>query len=573
MSKNLYSTNYIAIILVMITLFSSCNSRVNQIDIENHTIIDDSAMVVTANPLATQVGVHILKEGGNAFDAAVAVQFALTVVYPRAGNIGGGGFAVYRMANGETGSLDFREKAPKAAYRDMYLDSLGNVISGKSKHGIFSVGVPGTVKGMEALQRKFGNLKWDDIIAPSIGLALLGYPISANEAVVLNKYRKDFIALNGTNHPYVKEKEWEAGDSIKHPKLAETLFRIGEKGSREFYRGLTAKRIVKESKARGGILTIQDLNNYEVVWRNPIIADIENYRIISMGAPSSGGIAIAQLLTGAQLLNIKQYAHNSTKAIHLMTELERRVFADRATYLGDPDFYSVPEKMLTSKEYLEKRFATIDMKKATPSQHIKEGNVEIIESHETTHYSIVDQWGNAVSITTTLNGNFGSKVLVTGGGFFLNNEMDDFSVKPGEPNQFGLVGGEANAIAPEKRMLSSMSPTIVEKDGELWMVVGTPGGSTIITTTYQTIQNAMWYNMSMQEAVDATKSHSQWLPDVIHFEEDKMDSLVLDSLEKMGHKLAYWKVLGKMNCIMIHEDGKIEGAPDYLRGDNSAGGF
>jgi gamma-glutamyltranspeptidase/glutathione hydrolase len=371
----------------------------------------------------------------------------------------------------------------------------------------------------------------------------------------------------------MKTEEWAAGDTVKYPILAETLFRIGEKGSREFYRGLAAKRIVNESKKRGGLITLEDLHDYEVVWRKPVEAEINEYRVISMGAPSSGGIAMIQLLKGASFFDMKQYAHNSTSAIHLMTELERRVFADRATFMGDPDFYDVPVEMLLSDAYLKERFADIHVNKPTKSTDIKGGNVEVIESHETTHYSIVDQWGNAVSITTTLNGNFGSKVLVSGGGFFLNNEMDDFSVKPGVPNQFGLIGGEANAIEPEKRMLSSMSPTIVEKNGELWMVVGTPGGSTIITTTYQTIQNAMWYGMSMQESVNATKSHSQWLPDEIHLEEGKVDTTVIDSLAQMGHKIKYRKVLGKMNCIMILENGDLEGAPDYSRGENSAAGF
>jgi len=569
----LKSIGYVMLFSSIFTFLVGCDVDKKNEESEKGAVITDSAMVVTAHPLATQVGVHILREGGNAFDAAVAVQFALTVVYPRAGNIGGGGFAVFRLTDGEVGSLDFREKAPKAAMRHMYLDSTGNVVANKSKKGIFSVGIPGTIKGMEALQRKYGNLKWDDIIAPSIGLALYGFPLTENEATVLNRYRADFEKLNGADNPYQKEVEWKAGDSVTYPVLAETLFRIGEKGSREFYRGLAAKRIVKESQKRGGLITLEDMHDYEVVWRKPVEAQIGEFRVIAMGPPSSGGMAMIQLLKGASFFDIKQYAHNSATAIHLMTELERRVFADRATYLGDPDFYDVPQKMLLSDTYLKERFADIDLKTPTKSSDIKEGSVEIIESHETTHYSIVDQWGNAVSITTTLNGNFGSKVLVSDAGFFLNNEMDDFSIKPGVPNQYGLIGGEANSIAPEKRMLSSMSPTIVEKNGALWMVVGTPGGSTIITTTYQTVQNAMSYGMTMQESVNATKTHSQWLPDIIHLEEGKMDTTVVDSLVQMGHKVEYWKVLGKMNCIMILENGELEGAPDYLRGGNNAAGF
>ena len=570
---NLKSSSYVVVLMVFAIFINSCDDKkIDDIDQETK-VIEDSAMVVSAHRLATEVGVHVLQEGGNAFDAAVAVQFALTVVYPRAGNIGGGGFATYRLANGEYGTLDFREKAPKAAHANMFLDSTGNVMDKRSKKGIFSVGIPGTIRGMDALQRKFGKLKWDDVIAPSIRLALLGFPLSKDEANILNKYRDDFIEMNGINIPYVKEENWQEGDSIKFPELAETIFRIGEKGSREFYRGLAAKKIVAESRRRGGVLTIEDMNDYEVVWRKPVVAELENYKIISMGAPSSGGIALIQLLKGADLMNMNSYPHNSTSAIHLMTELERRVYADRATHLGDPDFYDVPEQMLLSTEYLKSRFADINMSKASLSSAIKEGEVDVIESHETTHYSIVDQWGNAVSITTTLNGNFGSKVLVTGAGFFLNNEMDDFSVKPGVPNQFGLVGGEANAIAPEKRMLSSMCPTIVEKDGKLFMAVGTPGGSTIITSTYQTIQNAIWYDMRMQDAVNATKTHAQWLPDEIHLEEGRVDSLVIDSLTKMGHNIKYWETIGKMNCIMILENGDLEGAADYKRSESVAIGF
>ena len=567
------TVKYIGFFISVSLLLTGCANDENVTPIQENTKFAEHGMVVTAHPLASKVGLEILQKGGNAFDAAAGVQFALSVVYPRAGNIGGGGFAVIRLADGTVKTLDFREKAAKGASRDMYLDMTGNVVLEMSKKGIFSVGIPGVVAGMETMHREYGKIPWDDVVAPSIKLAIMGFPLTKGEAGVLNRYREEFTELNTGENPFVKEVEWSEGDSIKYPEYGETLFRIGEKGAQEFYYGRVARLILRESKIRGGVITREDLENYKAIWREPVSAQIGEYTVYSMGPPSSGGIALVQLLKGADQFNMAQYPHNSVNSIHLMTELERRVFADRATYLGDPDFYDVPQEMLLSDAYLKDRFSNIDMNQKTPSSEIKAGAVEVIESHETTHYSIVDKWGNAVSITTTLNGNFGSKVIVTGAGFFLNNEMDDFSVKPGVPNQFGLVGGEANSIQPEKRMLSSMAPTVVEKDGELWMVVGTPGGSTIINTTYQTIQNCIWYGMTMQESVNSTKSHSQWLPDNIHLEKGKIDSLVIDSLQQMGHEVLFWNVLGKMNSVMVLDDGKLEGAPDYLRGEDSAEGY
>ncbi len=570
--KYLKSISYIIFFFGFFILLNACTNSNKEENSQSEELISEHTMVVSAHPLASQVGLEILEKGGNAFDAAAAVQFALSVVYPRAGNIGGGGFAVYRQSNGEVGTLDFREKAPLLASETIYLDSLGNVIPDKSKLGIFSVGVPGTIAGMEALHRKYGKIPWDKIVAPSIELALIGFPLTKGEADVLNRYKTAFLEQNTGSNPYVKETEWVEGDSIILTTLGESLFRIGEKGSQEFYRGLVAKQIVKESNKRNGLITSDDLYNYEPIWRIPVSAQIGEYTFYSMGPPSSGGIALIQLLKGAQSFEISKYGHNSAKAIHLMTELQRRVFADRATHLGDPDFLKIPQELLLSDLYLNDRNSSINLSKATPSEEVKSGTVEVIESHETTHFSIVDKWGNAVSITTTLNGNFGSKVLVSGAGFFLNNEMDDFSIKPGVPNQFGLVGGKANAIQPEKRMLSSMSPTIVEKNGQLFMVVGTPGGSTIINTTYQTIQNVISYDMTMQEAVNASKTHSQWLPNRLFYETNQIDSVVLDSLILMGHQLEDWDKIGKMSAILILDGGKLEGAPDYLRGENSAAG-
>jgi len=568
----LFSVSYIVFFIFVQGLFTGCVNGEKQNEAIKNTKISEEAMVVSAHPLASKIGLEILQKGGNAIDAAVAVQFALSVVYPRAGNIGGGGFAVIRLADGDIKTLDFREKAPITAFRDMYLDTDGNVIPNKSESGIFSVGIPGTVAGMEAMHRKYGKIPWDDLVAPSIKLAIMGFPLTTREAASLNKYRDVFLEMNPGKNPFVKETEWLDGDTIKYLEYAEALFRIGEKGAQEFYHGRVANQIVAESKKRGGIITKKDLLNYKPIWREPVSANLGEYTVYSMGPPSSGGIALIQLLKGSQQFDLEQYSHNSAKAIHLMTELERRVFADRAVYLGDSDFYKVPQQQLVNDAYLKERFKDVNLDKSTLSSNINAGEIDLVESNETTHYSIVDKWGNAVSITTTLNGNYGSKVIVSGAGFFLNNEMDDFSVKPGEPNQFGLVGGEANSVQPEKRMLSSMSPTIVEKNGNLWMVVGTPGGATIITSTYQTIQNCMWYGMTMQESVNAPKTHSQWLPDVVYLEKGKMDKAVIDSLQQMGHEIKYRKSIGKMSAIRVLDDGKLEGAPDYTRGENTAEG-
>ena len=532
-----------------------------------------SAMISSAHPLATKIGVEVLQNGGNAFDAAVAVKFALAVVFPRAGNIGGGGFAVYRTNDGSIGSLDFREKAPAASKRTMYQDENGNVIDGMSTVGHKAAGVPGSVDGIIKLHRRHGTKQLSELIQPAIELAYYGFTITQNQADEFNEKREVFIEVNGTDFFLVKDQPWQAGDTIRFTELAGTLTQIRDRGRDGFYGGIVADQIVKEMQRGGGLITAEDLKNYQSKWREPVTGEYRGHKIISMPPPSSGGVALLQLLQGAESYDIKAMGHNTAETIHLMTELERRVYADRATHLGDPDHYNVPVDMLLDPAYNKERFSSISLKKKTDSQEIKEGEVEVIESVETTHFSIVDPEGNAVSLTTTLNSFFGCKVYVRGAGFFLNNEMDDFSAKPGVANQFGLVGGEANAIRPEKRMLSSMTPTIVEKDGKLKMVVGTPGGATIITSNFQAIMNVIDHGMGMQDAVNATRTHSQWLPDRILIEERPLNPRAVRKLEKMGHEIEPREAMGRMDCILVREDGKLEGGADYTRGDNYAEGF
>lgn len=525
--------------------------------------------VVSAHPLATEVGMKILESGGNAFDAAIAVHMSLAVVYPRAGNIGGGGFMVYHTKNNINGSLDFREKAPLFSSRDMYLDSLGNPLMEESRIGALSVGVPGSVAGMAAIYEKFGSLEWEELIAPSIEQAEIGFALTKREAEVFNRYAIELLKYNGSDFYLVKEGTWKKGDLVKAPQLAKTLKLISENGKDGFYKGEVAEAFIKTMKENNGIINLQDLLDYDVKWRDPIKFDFKEYKVISMPLPSSGGIALAQLLYGIDKFQGDTLSLNSSAFIHLNTELERRVFADRAEYLGDEDFVEVPVDLLTDTAYLNTRFRGIDPNNATPSSAIKLGELKTTESLETTHLSIIDRWGNAVSITTTLNGNFGSKLACKEGGFLLNNEMDDFSIKPGVANQFGLIGNEANSIEANKRMLSSMTPTIVLKDDNPILVLGSPGGSRIITSVYQTILNTLIYDLPIQEAVNETKFHSQWLPDQIYYEEGRVDSLLLDSLKIMGHQVIGKSRLGKMKVIRVRK-GILEAAGDTLRGDDNA---
>lgn len=560
------------IIFIFINLFItpiSYSQRINPFNYEVRKQINcKNGAVVSAHTLASEAGLQMLKIGGNAFDAAIATQLALAVVYPGAGNIGGGGFLVAHLKNGKSISIDYREKAPAAASRDMYLDAAGNPQLNLSQNGHLAAAVPGTIAGLFA-SLKYARLSFKKLIQPAIELAENGFVITADQAQSFNSNREDFIKLNTSRPAFVKDELWKEGDTLIQTDLANTLKRIRDYGAKGFYEGETAQLIVEEMKKGNGIITEQDLKNYKAIPRTPIAFKYKGNTILTMPLPSSGGIILQQMMKMIEDKNIAKMKFGTAESVQLMTEVERRAYADRANFLGDPDFVNVPVKKMTSESYLKNRMKDYRPGKAGNSIDTKAGN--IAESEETTHLSVIDKEGNAVAVTTTLNGGYGSRTVVSGAGFLLNNEMDDFSVKPGVPNMYGAVGNEKNAIAPGKRMLSSMTPTIVLKNNQPFLIVGTPGGTTIPTSVFQTLVNVLEFKMTTVDAVNKPKFHHQWLPDQIDVEKGFPED-VKKQLTRMGYTLKERNSIGRTEVIKKMGPQKIEAVADK-RGDDHAAGY
>ena len=555
---------YKPLIYVFIILFLSCNNETKFNGYRN-------GIVVSANIEASKAGISILKQGGNAFDAMIATDLALSVVYPNAGNLGGGGFLVYRLSDSSIGSLDYREKSPLKSSKDMYLDEKGSEIEGLSTIGALSVGVPGTIAGLFKVYEKYATLPLDLLFEPAIKLAENGYILTEKQANSLNYNRNTINKLNDTILLF--SKKFKKGDLFINKALGKTLRLILKNGRDEFYSGSISKNIINYVNSRNGILREEDFENYEAVWREPIRFNYKNLNIISMGPPSSGGIVLGQILKMVEPYDLSSYDHNSLEYIQLLVEAQRRSFADRGKYLGDPDFNYIPVNELLKKEYLNNRMDSFTFEKSTPSNLISYGKFDFNESEETTHYSIVDKFGNAVSVTTTLNGNYGSKLFPSDLGFFLNNEMDDFSIKPGSPNMYGLIGGEINSIEPNKRMLSSMTQTIVEKNNKLFLVLGSPGGPTIITSVLQTILNLEEFNFSIDKAVNSPRFHHLFLPDLIYYEKNILNESSKDFLNSKGYILNKTNsVIGRVDAVHVDEEGFLFGGADK-RGDDKSIGY
>lgn len=539
------------------------------ISCENKTY--KNGMVVSAKHEASKVGIDILKKGGNAFDAMIATDLALAVVYPNAGNLGGGGFMVYRLSDGKNGTLDFREKAPINSKVDMYLDNDNEVIKGLSQNGALAVGVPGTIAGLFEIHDKFGTIPINELFQPAIDLANNGYRLTKKQVNTINNYKELILKLNDSIELF--NKTFKKNDLFINKALAKTLTTISKNGVDEFYKGEIANTLSSYIIEKGGIITKEDFALYKPVWRESLELKYKNLNIITMGPPSSGGIVLGQILQMIENYNLNELGHNSEQYIQLLVEAEKLSFADRSKYLGDPDFNYIPTKELLNKDYLKSRFKSFSFNNAQPSKSISPGELLINESNETTHYSIVDNFGNAVSVTTTLNGNYGSKLISSDLGFFLNNEMDDFSIKPGSPNMYGLIGGKTNSIEPEKRMLSSMTPSIVELNGKLSMVLGSPGGPTIITSVLQTLLNFYEFEYDMQESVDASRFHHTWLPDKIFYEKNTFSKMVKDNLLNKGYTLnPNYSTIGRVDAIHIDENKIFYGGEDK-RGDDKSIGY